>query len=238
MTIVAIHQPNFFPWLGYFEKIARSDVFIVLDHVQFQKTGGTWSNRVKLLINGEARWVTAPIVRNYHGVRAINEMEFQPGDPWRDKLLKTISANYTRAPFFRETMELIEPLILNPENNLAQYNGISVIAIAKHLGLPTEKFRWSSEIGVDKQASEMLISLTRAVGGNVYMCGGGAVGYQEDDAFVAADVGLIYQNFQHPVYLQNGTQEFVPGLSIIDVFMHCGSPGVQSMLKNRIKTGK
>ena len=139
MKIVAIHQPNFFPWLGYFDKIARSDVFIFLDHVQLQKTGGTWSNRVKLLQGGEARWVTAPILRQFHGVLAIKEMEFQPANPWRDKLLKSLITNYSRAPFFVEVLELLEPLIRNPESKLARYNGAAVTAIVEYLGLATKK---------------------------------------------------------------------------------------------------
>lgn len=230
MKIVSIHQPNFFPWLGYFDKIARSDVFILLDHVQFQKTGGTWSNRVKLLISGEARWVTAPIERNFHGVRAINEMEFQPNNSWREKLLKSLMGNYVRAPFFRETIELIEPLILNPENNLALYNGTAVMAIASQLGLPTEKFRWSSEIGADEQSSEMLISLTRAVRCDAYMCGGGALGYQEDALFAEAGIELIYQDFKHPVYEQIAGRDFIAGLSIIDAAMNLGWAGVKGLL--------
>lgn len=229
--IVSIHQPNFYPWLGFFDKIARSDVFILLDHVQFQKTGGTWSNRVKLRVGGESRWVTAPVVRNYHGVRAINEMEFQPNDPWRDKLLKCLVSNYTRAQFFHDTMELIESLILNSENNLARYNGAAVMAIAKYLGLPTGKFRWSSELGIEEPSSEMLISLTHAAGCDAYMCGGGAEGYQEDAAFSAAGVDLIYQNFQHPTYPQVGTKEFVAGLSVIDALMNTGVNGVRAALR-------
>ena len=231
MTIVAIHQPNFFPWLGYFDKIARSDVFIFLDHVQFQKTGGTWSNRVKLLQGGEARWVTAPILRKFHGVLAVGDMEFQPGGLWREKFIKSLVVNYGRARFFHEILDFLEPLILNPENNLARYNGTAVTAIAQYLGLPLEKFRWSSEMGVDEQASDMLVTLTRAVDGDAYMCGGGAAGYQEDATFAAAGVGLIYQNFQHPVYPQIGAKEFVPGLSIIDALMNIGVVEVRAALK-------
>ena len=76
IKVVAIHQPNFFPWLGYFDKIRRSDIFILLDDVQFSKTGGVWSNRVKVLINGEGRWLTAPVERNFHGTRNVNQMFF------------------------------------------------------------------------------------------------------------------------------------------------------------------
>lgn len=72
--LVAIHQFNSFPWLGYFDEIGRVDVFILLDNVQFPKTGGTWVNRLQWLVGGKGTWVTAPIVRAYHGVRDIQEM--------------------------------------------------------------------------------------------------------------------------------------------------------------------
>ena len=227
---VAIHQPNFFPWLGYFDKIARSDVFIFLDHVQYPKTGGSWSNRVKLLLGEEARWMTAPVERDFHGVRAINEMAFKNDTPWRSNLLKSLVANYVKAPFFRETRELIEPLLLSPENNIAKYNGAAVIAIAKCLELPIEKILWSSDMGVDKQGNEMLIALTRAAGGGAYMCGGGAQGYQDDDAFAAAGVNLIYQDFRHPVYPQVGCKDLVSGLSVIDALMNIGVDEVRAAL--------
>ncbi len=76
MVVVAIHQPNFLPWLGYFDKVAKSDVFVFLDSVQAPKTGGSWLNRVRLAMNGEARWVTAPIDRTFHGVKRVHELEF------------------------------------------------------------------------------------------------------------------------------------------------------------------
>lgn len=230
MTTIAIHQPNFFPWLGFFDKIVRSDVFILLDHVQFQKTGGTWSNRVRLLFGDEARWATAPIVRNFHGVRAVSEMAFSSGDPWREKLLKSLAGNYGRAPFYRSTMEWIEPLVRKPENNLSRYNAAAIIAIAGHLGVSADKFQLSSTMDVDGQASEMLIALTQKAGGDAYMCGGGAEGYQQDTAFADAGIDLIYQNFQHPIYPQAGAQEFVAGLSIIDALMNIGVGGVRAAL--------
>lgn len=231
MTAVAIHQPNFFPWLGYFDKIARSDIFVFLDHVQLQKTGGMWTNRVKLLMGGEPRWLTAPVERNFHGVRAIREMSYQKDSPWREKLLKSLTANYSKAPHFKDTMALIGPLLLNPENNLSQYNGAAAVAIAASLGIPPSKFRWSSEMDKTGQATEMLISLTRSAGADIYMCGGGADGYQEEAAFAAAGVTLLRQDFYHPAYPQRGSESFVPGLSVIDALMNIGADGVQAILR-------
>lgn len=228
--IVAIHQPNFFPWLGYFDKIARSDVFVFLDHVQYQKTGATWSNRVMLRMGGEARWATAPINRSFHGVVQVNQIEWAAGQPWREKLIKSLEANYAKCRFFRETMNAVVPLIGNQEQNLARYNINAICGIADYIGLDVSHSVLSSSLGVAGQANEMLVALTRAVHGNAYMCGGGAGGYQDPSVFESSGVALVRQGFQHPVYPQAGGGEFLPGLSIVDALMNVGSAGVASFL--------
>src|SRR5688572_22703540 len=130
--VVAIHQPNFLPWLGYFDKLARVEVFVFLDHVQFQKKGGNWANRVRMLAGGDqASWVTVPVVRSYHGVRAINEIEIDESRPWRSKLLKTIESSYRRAPAYAEVEPVLAKLIENSSTRLAEYNERAVRAIAE-----------------------------------------------------------------------------------------------------------
>ena len=234
--IVAIHQPNFFPWLGYFNKMARSDVFIFFDDVQFPKTGGgTWSNRVKMLVAGEARWVTAPISRAFHGVARINNIDWADEQPWRVKLLKTLLASYSKAPHYKETTEWLESLILLPEGNLARYNMAVIRGIADQIGLRHDHCVTSSSLGGQGQASELLIDLTRKVGGDCYLCGGGASGYQEDEAFAAARVELRYQSFVHPIYTQHGGREFAPGLSIVDALMNLGVEEVKQMVRRDAK---
>lgn len=228
--IVAIHQPNFFPWLGYFDKISRCDFFVFLDDVQFQKTGGIWTNRVKLLIAGEARWVTAAIERNYHGTRNINEMQFSSSVLWRSKLLKSIEANYRKHPFYRETMEVIEPLILGEEANIASYNSHAVIVLANQIGLDSDKFRWSSQMRKTGTSNELLVTLTMNAGGDTYMCGGGADGYQDEAVFEDYGVTLQHQAFKHPEYKQANALTFNPGLSVIDAAMNLGWLGVKGLL--------
>ena len=220
--VVAIHQPNFFPWLGYFNKIASSDFFVFLDDVQFPKKGGSWSNRVQLMIGGESRWFTAAIDRQFHGTRLINEMNFLENKPWRQKLVKMLDNEYRRHPFFAEVSSIVNPLLLNSESNIAEYNIQAVSAITEVLGLDTSKLRRSSSSSVTGSSNDLLCKLTRSVGGNTYLCGGGASGYQDDAFFSAQGVGLQYQNFQHPIYQQKGQTSFVPGLSIIDVAMNIG----------------
>lgn len=230
--VVAIHQPNFFPWLGYFDKLIRADVFVLLDHVLIQKTGGSWSNRVKLKIGGEARWVTAPIVRG-HGEQAICDVTFDETRLWREKTLQTLRLNYGRAPYFSEAMDLVEPLIMNPERFLARYNRQAVEAIATALCIPTAKIVSSSSLDVVACGTDALVAITQAVGGTAYMCGGGAAGYQEDHQFEAHGLSLIYQSFNVPHYEQFDRKPFVGGLSVLDALFSLGIDGSRNLLACR-----
>lgn len=228
---VAIHQPNFFPWLGYFSKIATSDAFVFFDDVQFPKTGGGWSNRVKLLIGNEASWITAAIDRNYHGVRTIREMHFLADNPWREKLLKSLEINYRRHSSYAETIEVVAPLLLNQESNIAEYNIHSVTTIAQRLGLNTNKLQRSSDLLHQGSSNELLCSITKLLGGSTYLCGGGAEAYQDESVFKDSGLNLQYQNFVHPVYPQRNRPGFISGLSIIDALMNLGFQGVRKLLE-------
>jgi hypothetical protein len=229
--IVAIHQPNFFPWLGYFDKILRAHVFILLDDVQFSKTGGTWVNRVRILVNGKAAWVTIPIVRSYHGVRKINEMEINDTTAWREKLLRTVQMNYARAPFFGQVFPLLKEWLGFSSKWLCEFNLNAIYGLINILELADTEVVLQSSLHVDAKATDLLVELIKTVDGSTYLCGGGAEGYQEDEKFAQVGLSLEYQNFNHPPYVQKGVAEFVPGLSVLDALMHCGVEGTQQILK-------
>ena len=226
--LVAIHQPNFFPWLGYFDKLARADVFVLLDDVQFPKKGGTWINRVRLLIDEEPAWGTVPVDRSYHGVREVREMRIDEQTPWRRKLVKTIQTSYGRAPHRDEVMPLLSELIENPTDELAEYNRASIAALSQALGLTTE-FVLSSSLGATGRATERLIQLVKAVGGSGYLSGGGAAGYQDDERFSEAGIELVEQRFDPPTYPQLASAP-VPGLSVIDALLNCGFDGTRRLI--------
>lgn len=220
--LVAIHQPNFFPWLGYFEKIRRADVLILLDSVAYPRAGsggmGSWVNRVRLAIQGEARWVTCPLRRMPLGA-PIGAVQIDDSQPWRSKLLRTIEANYRKAPQFESGMALIEPLLLEPENNLSAFNIRAIKAIAEHLGLST-RFVLQSTLQYSGKATELLVALVRAVDGSAYLSGDGAIGYQRDELFAENNLGLVKLNFAQQVYCE--PSRFIPGLSVIDYLMWNG----------------
>jgi hypothetical protein len=229
--VVAIHQPNFFPWLGYFDKIARSDVFVSLDHVQLPRTGsGTWLNRVKLLVGGADRWITAPIRRG-SGFQSVLDTELDAATPWRRKALASLQSSYKKAAHFDEVMALVEPLIANADDRLAEYNLTATRAIATALGLDAGKIVRSSDLPNESASNALLIALTKAVGGTTYLAGGGAGGYQEDELFAEAGLMLAYQSFEHPSYPQHGAPDgFIPGLSVIDALMNLGIAGTRGLM--------
>jgi hypothetical protein len=229
--LVAIHQPNFFPWLGYFDKIRRCDVFVVLDDVQFARGGaGNWSNRVRLMVGGQPAWISMPVKSAQRGMQKINEVEISSDVPWRIKMTKTIRMHYAKAPHFPAVFPWLEPLIMNPTPSLVDYNLAAIRAICDALSLDTAKFRLSSTLESRGQATELLISLVQGVNGTAYLSGDGAGGYQDEQQYEEAGVGLQLQRFAHPVYPQGKSAEFVPGLSIIDALMHCGFEGVKNLL--------
>jgi hypothetical protein len=222
--LVAIHQPSFFPWLGYFDKIRRADVFVLLDAVDYPRAGsggmGSWCNRVRIPIQGEARWITCPLRRMPLG-SPILAAKIDDSRPWRTKLLGTLEANYARAPMYRESISLLEPLICASETNLAAFNIGAIAAVASHLGLST-RFVRQSTLSYSGRATALLISLVKAVGGSSYLAGGGADGYQDDALFGTEGIELVKQNYKANSYGNQG--RFIPGLSVIDYIMKNGRP--------------
>ncbi len=203
-----------------------------MDNAQFSKTGGTWTNRVQLIVNGEPAWVTMPIVRAYHGVRSVREMRISADPTWRGKLLRTLEHSYRRAPKFGAVFPWLAQLVENPTDGVAEYNLAAIRAVCTALDLraPLEV---GSALRAERRATDLLISMVRAVGGTAYLAGGGTAGYQEDDKFHEAGIKLIYQEFQHPTYPQFNTTSFKPGLSVIDALMNCGFDGTAALLGSR-----
>lgn len=228
--VVAIHQPNFFPWLGYFDKIVRADVFVVLDHVQFPKSEGNWSNRVRLAVNGQPAWVTMPVVRAYQGLRRIDDMTIDDRAPWRRKLLQSLRTNYAQAAAFRDVWTPVQAWVEHPSDRVADYNLHAVTAICGLLGAPTGHIVRSSTLGVTGSGTELLVNIVHEVGGTTYLSGDGSGGYLAPDRFTAAGLAVVYQRFAHPIYPQRDGAPFLAGLSILDALMHCGAAGVARLL--------
>lgn len=210
MTLVACHQPNFLPWLGFFDKLAQSDRFVLLDAVQFPRTSrGTYTNRVQVLIGAAPAWLTVPVARD--GVQPISEVRIDDGQPWRRKALRTLEQSYARAPRFADVMPLVRELLEHDTDRIADLNEHAIRRLAPE---HAHKLVRQSELGdVPGAATDLLINLVKTVGGEAYLSGDGADGYQEEPRYAAAGLGFRLQGFAHP---DTGAP---PGLSIVDARM-------------------
>lgn len=231
--VVAIHQPNFFPWLGYFDKICRADLFVYLDHVENNPRDPLWTKRVKIIASNGESWLTVPLVRPKSSIFVpIKEMQVSTGY-FERKHLRTIQQSYGKSPFFEATMPMVETFYASNDVYIADRNIQFIEELCTKLGVTTQRVR-SSEFTWKNKSTDLLIEILEHFKATAYLCGGGASGYQEDFKFAEFGFDLIYQRFSHPTYEQRNTKEFHPGLSIIDVLMNCGFGGTEKL----VKTGK
>jgi len=226
-TIVAIHQPNYLPWLGFFDKANKADVLILLDNVQYPKR--SWSNRVHIKCPAGSAWLTVPVTvkGRYHQLIAEAEINYQ--DNWVGKHLATLERTYRALPFYEETMGPIKALLEQRPGHLSALNEAMIRSLCESLEIDTEVIS-GSDLDVSGASTELLIGLTKAVGGSTYLSGEGGRLYQENQLYEAADVALRFQDFQHPEYEQP-FQPFLTGLSIFDVLCCTGLAQTRHMLR-------
>lgn len=219
MTTCAIHQPNFFPWVGYFDKIQKADVFIFLDEVAYPKSGsgsGSWCNRVKLLNNGQADWFGLSIKRK-SGMQPIKEVQFANKEQQVAKLLRGLEFNYQKAMNYQKIAPMVEMLMQYPDDNLAEFNIHAVKTLSTYLGLQTTFVR-QSELSHSKRSTELLIELVKQVGATTYICGMGSGGYQQDHLFEEAGIDLRYQSMSlHEQFLNESRDD--RNLSILHLLL-------------------
>jgi hypothetical protein len=226
--VVAIHQPNFLPWLGFFNKWAKSDVFILLDDVQFPKTGGVWINRCGVLKNSESSWITVPIKRNFNGKKLINEVEIIDDISWKTDIKNKVKNYYKGASFFDEIVSLLDECLKNETINLCDFNFQILKIVGNKLRLDSNKIVFSSNLKSFGDKTDRLCSLVEAVSGTKYLSGDGSRGYQDDQVFLYKHIEVEYQNFRQKPYNQISGQEFVSGLSVLDSLMNLGIDKVKS----------
>jgi hypothetical protein len=220
----AIHQPNFLPWIGFFNKVVVADVFILLDDVQYPKGGGVgnWTNRHLILVNGKERWATVPISRNFSGLKNINEIKFAPESNWKKSYLDLISNSYSKAKYFSEVFGFLEFSLNYRTEFLSELNIHLINSVLQVLQISNKTLIKSSDLGKKGKSNELLCSLVQTVGSDSYLCGAGASAYFDVDVFEENNIKVIYQNYKPTIYPQLNRLEFTGRLSIVDAMMNCG----------------
>lgn len=213
---VAIHQPNYLPWLGYFDKIAKSDIFVFLDDVEY--TSNSFTNRNKIKTPGGWTWLTVP-VRSTN--TRINDVEIATNEQWRETHRKSLQHNYGKAKYFDEHRTVFERIYEHRWLSLAELNETLVRRICDMLDIDCQFVR-SSTFQVDGEKTEQLVELCTELDADRYLSGQGAKSYVDPSQFQSANITLAYQSFDYPVYRQR-FDGFEPNLSIIDPLFNVGS---------------
>lgn len=213
--IAAIHQPQYLPWLGYFEKMLKADVFCYLDTVQFEKND--WQNRNRIRTAAGWQWLTVPV--GYRYPQTIAEVPVAAGT-WARRHLQALRSSYGRAPYFGRYIPLFEEALRREWTSLCALNLHLLEILRGALGISTPTVR-AAEIPAATEPNRRLVDICRALGADTYLAGAGAAAYMDPACFARHGLHVQAQEFRHPVYPQR-FDGFVSHLSVVDLLFNCG----------------
>ncbi|MBN2464464.1 WbqC family protein [candidate division WOR-3 bacterium] len=231
--IVAIHQPNYLPWLGYFAKMVSCDCFVIQDNVQMP--GHSYVNRVQVRAPNGPQWLTVPVRRLSPDGTLIRSVEICTGDrrPWFQRHLARMREYYRAAPYWEGVMPWVTDLLSRDWTRLGEMNVCLIREVAARLGIDRE-VRLASVLAATGSKTELLVQIVKAVGGDAYLRGAGAVAYQDDRMLEREGITPLALTFDHPTYPQAGKQ-FVPGLSALDALFNCGFSAAADLIRAGVR---
>lgn len=218
MKRICIHQPDFVPYLGFFDRLLTCDLFIVLDDVQFIRRG--WHHRDKIKTPRGPEWLSLTLQKgDYH--QKINDVILHPDQQeWAGRHLAVLTESYKQAEFFDAIFPAIKAIYDRPHEKLIDINMAFIDLLLDTFNISIDRVM-ASDLTIDTTGNQRLIDLVQAVGGDRYLSGTGALDYLEPALFEDAGIQLDIQDFHHPVYPQlHG--DFAPYLSSLDVILNCG----------------
>ncbi len=234
---VAIHQPNFFPWLGIFHRIRLVDRFIVFDHVQAMR-GKSWLSRNQLIIGGERKWLTMPTVKSGAGFQAVSDVCINYQVDPADRHLKTLQANYGRTPFYTKAIEFLRELYGRRHERIADFNLDFIKWACAQMSIDTE-FVHSKDLLrqypylAELKGNDIVLELCKCAGATSYVSGTGCLDFILPASFEEAGIGFYWQEFKHPEYNQGSRSDFQSHLSVLDAFFHIGPDNVRDLLEGQ-----
>ena len=217
MKTVCIHQPDFAPYIGFFDRLLHSDHFIILDDVQFIRRG--WHHRDKIKCKDGPRWLTLSLKKSdYH--QLISDVQLVAGEKWIKDNLALLTHWYKKAPFFDLIYPQIESIYLTKYKFLIDFN-LALLDLSFRILNINIQTSFSSTYSVKTSSTRRLLDLVLAVNGDNYLTGSGSRDYLDESLFIRSGIKVNWQNFKHPIYSQlHGP--FKPMLSCLDLFFNCG----------------
>jgi hypothetical protein len=225
MTL-AIMQPYFLPYIGYWQLLAAVDRFVVYDNIQYAKKG--WINRNRFLRNGADAFFTVPLKKGSDFLNVADRFLADDFDP--ATLLNPLAAAYRKAPFFGDVFPLVEAVVTAAPRNLFEYLHHSLVLTARYLDIRTP-IVVSSDVPIDHglKAERKVLAICRALGATRYVNAIGGRELYSAPAFAAQGIDLKFIQ-SRPIAYPQYDHPFVPGLSIVDVMMFNARDAVRAML--------
>ena len=219
-TIVAIHQPNYLPYLGFFDKMVKSDIFVIYDDAQFNRRDFQHRNRIRIYKGW--RWLTVPVEKKeipIKEIRIINER--QKNKPhWSKIHFREIHANYAKTDYYSVYGDEIRKIYEKKYEKLVDLNMALIKFLMKAFDIDV-KIVYASKFGFKTKSSQKNLDLVKAVGGDVYLSGPMGRNYLDVSLFEKEGIKVVFQDFKHPVYKQR-YEGFVPNMAAIDALFNVG----------------
>jgi hypothetical protein len=222
-----MHQPNYLPWLGYFYKLLKSDVFVLTDNCQF--ISGSYINRTIIKGAGGKEWLTIPIYSKGRRLQPIRDTEIVSPENCLAGHQITLRLRYGKSKFFDLYWPRLREVYSRGFTTLADLNVAFIKEVCDLLAIKTQ-VRLATEFPCGGTQTVRLVELCKAVGADVYLSGFGGRKYQDEQIFKANGIELRYTDFAHPHYEQR-FGNFTEGLSIVDLLLNCG-PASRNILEN------
>lgn len=224
--IVAVHQPQYLPWLGYFGKMIRADAFCYLNDVQYKKN--EWQNRNRIKTAQGWQWLTVPV--RFHFPEKINEVAINNTTGWQKKHLQALITNYSRAPYYNSYITIFEDTFSREWEFISELNIHLIDQLRTALNLDTKPTLISSDLDLRDEPTDRLIDICKAVGADTYLAGQGGANYMDLERFEKNGINVIIQKFRHPFYTQL-FKNFKSHLSIVDLLFNCGPESMDMITK-------
>jgi hypothetical protein len=241
--VMAAHQPNFLPYLGFFDKMARADVFVIRDEVLFSKADYHHRNRIRINDGSDghqSKWLTIPVedTGDYLAHVSIKRDVQQKKKFWNELMRHEIEVHYAKAPHFKEFFPGVRDILQSPDSGLVNFNLRFIRLLADSFGIKTpivmaSNLKLKPEHYVESDASDDLARISKAVGATIYLSGAGGKGYLNHAPFDSQRIGVEYQDFHHPEYAQR-YPGFLPNMASIDA-LFCAGPEILHLEKNKLE---
>ncbi len=226
--IISVHQPQYLPWLGFFDKINKSDGFVFLDQVQYKSR--EFQNRNKIRTKDGFLWLSVPVKSKGKGRQKISQVVIDNEFPWARQHLESLKTWYAKAKFFKQYLPFFEDVFNRKWDKLLDLNIHIINYLLKQLSITTTVY-FESKLAISSIKTERIIQICKKLEADTYLSGIGGKDYLEEVKFSPAGIKLVYQEFSHPQYDQL-FEPFIPFMSIVDLLFNYGPDSLKILKRN------